>query len=102
MQIWPKVARKQNNIFQSTWAAPRIGVCTDEDEFENVEIVAFSDQPDVRLIIRGDLQTMGKIKTSLMASIQERFDQKKVPEDFEPTKIVQCKVSDPFVHVVCC
>ena len=73
MQIWPKVARKQNNIFQSTWVAPRIEVCTDEDEFENVEIVAFSDQPDVRLIIRGDLQTMGKIKTSLMASIQERF-----------------------------
>ena len=74
MQIWPKVARKQNNIFQSTWVAPRIGVCSDEGEFEDV---AFSDQPDVRLIIRGDLQTMGKIKTSLIANIQKGFDQKR-------------------------
>ena len=45
-------------------------MCTDEDE--NVEIVAFSDQADVRLIIRG-LANNGKNQDILDVEHSERI-----------------------------
>ena len=81
MQIWPKEAWEQNNIGNGSFSINlgrsipelQIGsVCTDEDGFEDVEIVAVSDQADVRLIIRG-LANNGKNQDILDVKHSERI-----------------------------